>query len=417
MPSEASSSGGGGIPGKGGKRRLRLMIAVVVVVAIVVVAVIGYYILKGEHFSFTTCEQTSVVRDHLPSGVETATTRFTWSLSSSDFEIGKPMTFWINAYNPSGGSMIMTSVIANVTGFAFQKASPPLPLIAPSTADPSAGQRVDLTFTTPSTDYDGLFRYTVYWDWYPNGQPTGHNNITEVTETQVIYTHGTPGVTVQKGVVTYPTLAGEYQAGADMHLTILYHHIGNYRENLTAVTANTSGFAFAGSLPALPTALPNGSGAPLSITFDFSSPSVRYTGAFSFTTYFDIYPSVPGQQYHTLTSVLETQYVTAHLGPQTSTAVYHHWHNLTAGLYPVGVAMSITEPYWNVQSGSMSITSIASNTTGFAFAGTSPQLPVAVPNSPDGSTNVTVIITFSVPSTPYAGPFEYIVNFDSYLTL
>jgi hypothetical protein len=109
--------------------------------------------------------------------------------------------------------------------------------------------------------------------------------------------------------------------------------------------------------------------------------------------------------------------VTSHFGPLSSTAKYLRWHNETVGLYSVGLPVKITEPFWNVASGAMSITNIVANTTGFALIGTSPSLPVAVPNSPDASQgNVTIAISFLAPAMQYIGHFEYIVYFDSYLT-
>lgn len=389
-----------------------MAIIVMVVVIILVAATIGFLLPKKEHFGFTTFEGTTITTLHYPSGVQTLTAHNEWN-TSYQFQVSVPMMFWVKLYNYMNGTMSLTGVTSEVVGFIFTNSTPAVPVSLPLASSQDGGVRIDLWFDTPSANYNGPFLYTLHLDWYPPALV--QNTITSVKENQVIKTHTSTGTTTQTYEIDHPDLAGKYRAGAPMSIGEFYRYNGTGTENITSIEANTTGFSFAGSLPALPVVIPNASQPMLAISMVFNSPATVYNGTFTYTVHIDRYPD-QSPRFNNLTTVREIQYVTSHFGSATNTVKYVRWHNETAGHYPVGKTMNITEPYWNLASGNLSITSMVCNTTGFSLLGTVPLLPVHVPNSPDPSAgNVTLVISFAVPATQYIGPFEYIVYFDEYL--
>jgi hypothetical protein len=401
-----------------GKRRKGLVLMALVLVVAVVLAIIGFIFLQEKHFDFTSFEGTSIITRHTESGDYTTTFHWQWT-NYEAYKVGQPMDFWINTYNAGDGMLIMVGAASNTTGFTFTRSTPTFPITAPNTSDPDQGLKVTLAFDTPSSAYTGPFRFNIYYNWYPiPPTPPGlKNDISAVTETQVVSVHSSEGTTTQTYSIQHPEFAGEYTTGVQMVLNELYQYTGTGRANLSSIVANTPSFSFVSSTPTPPITLPNATKPLLSITLRFDSPSFQYNGSFNYTVYMDRYPEWVDPSYHSLTSVLEVQYVTSHYGPVSNTVKYLRWHNETVGLYSVGLPVTITEPFWNVASGTMSITNIVANTTGFALIDTNPSLPVAVPNSPDASHgNVTIAISFLAPTTQYTGHFEYTVYFDSYLT-
>lgn len=398
-------------PKAGGKGRGRAIVIIALVVVIVILAAVGLGLLRQETFDITYFEGTSITTTHLPSGNGTAWQRWQFSLDT-DYTVGRPMEFWISNFNPNPGTLVLGGAASNTTGFTFVSSDPALPDVAINTTDPQQGTKVNLRFETPSTKYSGPFRFILYFDYYPG---TGEKNVlTTVTETQVVTVHSSGGTEVQTFHIAHPEFAGEYDVGESFQLEEPYRYTGPGRSNLTAIASGAPGFVLISCHPALPLTLPNSTQPYVWVSMGFDSPSGRYVGPFNYTTYFDTDVDWPDSSVHRLTSVLEVQFVTTHFGPLSSTARYLVWHNDTAGSYSRSYPITITEPYWNVGSGTMSITGISSNTTGFSLVGTDPSLPLALPNSPDqASGNVTVIITFQAPEAQYVGPFEYMVYFDN----
>lgn len=394
-----------------GKRRKKVMLIAIAIVAILVVAALGYLVLKKERFSFTVFEGTNITTYHYRSSTETKTSGWEWT-NDEPFYVGEPMDFWIRPFNGGNGTIVLTSAASEVTGFTYSHSSPALPVTLPNTDDPNEGIQVTLTFATPSTGYSGPFHLILHYDWYPYDL---FNNITSVTETQIITAHTSDGEIMETLVSEHPESIGKYRTGTMMTFTEHYQYQGSGRCNITSIVANTTGFSFVSCAPSIPLRVPNATQPWLAMSLNFSSPSFQYDGAFSYIVYIDIYYDSPEPQYHHLTSVCEIQYVTSYFGMASHTTRYVMWHNETAGDYLIGEAMNITEPYWNIGTGVMSITGIVANTTGFSLAGTSPPLPMAIPNSPDGSTNATIVISFAMPASQYIGPFEYVVYMDDHL--
>jgi len=396
-----------------------LALAAIIVVIILIGAIIGFMILTHEHFAFTIFKGTTVTAFHYPAGTQTFTAHNQWN-TTYQWEVGKPMMFRSQLYDWMGnGTMNLTAVISGVPGFTFTHSVPALPVALPKASSQEGGIWVDFWFDTPSSNYNGPFLYTLNIDWYPPVPVApAHNTLTFVHENQVITTFNGTNVTVNTFEIDQSNLTGEYVTGAPMIFHEYYRHNDSWPQNITKIEASTIGFSFAGCLPTLPVAVPNASQPMLMLAMAFSTPATVYNGTFTYTVYIDRYMSQqpPAPQYNNLISVLEVQYVTSHFGSASNTVRYLHWHNQTAGQYLVGETMNITEPYWNIASGDLSITSIVCNTTGFSLLGTVPQLPVHVPNSPDASSgNITLAISFAVPDYQYIGPFEYIVYMDSYV--
>jgi hypothetical protein len=398
------------------KSRKILAAAAVIVVIILIGAVVGFMFLNHEHFAFTTFKGTTITTMHYSSGSQTITGHSQWN-SSYQWEVGEPMMFRQQMFNWKGnGTMSLVGVTCGVPGFTFLRSSPGLTVVLPKVSSQAEGVWVDLWFDTPTSNYNGPFLYTLNVDWYP---PTPiQSTLTFVKENQIIKTHDVTGVITKTYEIEQTNLTGKYTTGAPITFNEYYMHNGTYTENITKIEANTSGFSFLGSLPALPVAVPNASQPMLMLSMVFSTPGTIYNGTFAYTIYIERYmpyqPPVP--QYNNLTAVREVQYVTSHFGSASNTVRYVHWHNETTGHYPVGRTMNITEPYWNIGTGNLSIASIVCNTTGFSLIGVSSSLPVHVPNSPGASSgNVTLVMSFSVPATQYIGEFEYIVYFDSYV--
>jgi hypothetical protein len=399
------------------KSRKLLVVGAIIVVIILIGAVVGFMFLNHEHFVFTTFESTTVSSMHFSTGIQTVTTHYSWN-STYQWTVGHPMTFHQFLTNwMANGTMNLTGVACGVPGFTFTRSNPALPVAIPKASDPDGGVMLDLWFDTPSTNYNGPFPYTLNLEWYPPAPiEPAQNTLTFVKENQVITTHDATGVTTKTFEIDQPNLAGKYSTGAPMTFHQYFGHNGTGTQNITKIEANTSGFTFTGSLPVLPAVIPNTSQPMLMLSLTFSTPATYYNGTFTYNVHIDRYVPHQDLQYNNLTSVLEVQYVTTHAGSLSNTVRYVHWHNQTAGLYPVGRTMNITEPYWNIASGNLSITSIICNTTGFSLLGTVPNLPVHVPNSPDASSgNVTLVISFAVPASQYIGGFEYIVYMDSYV--
>ncbi|MCU0861806.1 MAG: hypothetical protein MUE65_05765, partial [Methanomassiliicoccales archaeon] len=364
-----------------------ITIIALVVAAIVILAIVGLSVFPHETFDFTYFEGTSITTTHLPSGNETSWQR--WQFSPNiDYDVGRPMEFWVSNFNPGPGTVILSGVASNTTGFTFVSSDPALPNVAINTTDQQQGTKVNLKFETPSTKYSGPFRFILYFDCYPG---TGEKNVlTTVTETQVVTVHSSGGTEVQTYHIGHPEFAGEYDVGESFQLEEPYRYTGPGRSDLTAIASDMPGFVLISCYPALPLTLPNATQPYIWVSMSFQAPLERYTGPFNYTTYFDCHVDWVEPSYHHLTSVLEVQYVTSYFGPLNSTARFLVWHNDTTGLYSRSLPITITEPYWNVGSGSMSITGISANTTGFSFIGAVPSLPVAVPNSPDQTSgNVT----------------------------
>jgi len=403
-------------PSKKRSRKKFLTIIIVVIVVILLVAAIGTLFSPKETFDFTSFGATSITRYHYTNG--TVTERYDWQLpNTAKYAVGVPMTFSIKPYNNGSGTLKLSGAASNLTGFTFIGSTLRFPVTVPNTDQPQQGVKVTLAFETPTTGYSGPFSFLLYYDWYPPSSSADlMNTITSVTETQMITVHSSSGTTVLKNVIQHPDLMGHYLSGSQMTFSELYRYTGLGRENITNIVANTTGFSFASSSPSIPVAMPNSTQPWLILSMTFNVPLSQYNGSFNYTVFFDQYPDWVDTQYHDLTSVLEVQYVTSHYGSVNNTVRYLQWHNGTAGLYAVGKAINITEPFWNIGSGTLSITNIVANTTGFELITTSPSMPVAVPNSPDAiSGNVTVVISFLAPATQYIGHFEYIVYFDNYL--
>jgi len=403
-------------PPKKRSRKKFLTIIIVVIVVILLVAAVGTLFSPKETFDFTSFGATNITRYHYTNG--TVTERYDWPMpNTAKYAVGDPMTFFIRPYNDGNGTLKLSGAASNVTGFTFIGSSLRFPVTVPNTDEPKLGVKVTLAFETPTISYSGPFSFLLFYDWYPSPTPPGMmNNITSVTETQMIAIHSSSGTTVHKNVIQHPDLAGQYPSGSQMTFSELYRYTGLGRENITGIVANTTGFSFASSSPSIPIAMPNSTQPWLTLSMTFNVPSAQYNGSFNYIVFFDQYPDWVDTQYHDLTSVLEVQYVTSHYGSVNNTVRYLQWHNGTAGLYAVGKAINITEPFWNIGAGTLSITNIVANTTGFELITTSPSMPVAVPNSPDASSgNVTVVISFQAPATQYIGHFEYIVYFDNYL--
>lgn len=400
-----------------GKRRKSLILVVLVLAIILILSVIGLVLLQEKHFDFTSFEGTSITTSHTESGEFTTTYHWQW-INREMYKVGEPMDFWFRSYNPGDGALILVGAASNLTGFTFTGSNPPLPLTIPNTSDPNQGAVVTLRFDTPSTGYNGPFRFNIYYDWYPSPPtpPGQKNNITSVTETQIISVHAAGGTSTQTYVIHHPEFAGKYVTGALMTLSEPFRYTGAGRMNLSSIATDTPAFSLVSSTPPLPLIIPNATQPWLSITMMFDVPSYQYNGSFNYTVHLDQYPEWVEPSYHLLTSVLEVQYVTTHFGSANNTVKYLRWHNDTAGLYQVGKPINITEPFWNIASGNMSITSIVANTTEFTLIGTDPSLPVSVPNSPDAiHGNVTVVISFQAPTIQYIGHLEYTVYFDEYL--
>jgi hypothetical protein len=85
--------------------------------------------------------------------------------------------------------------------------------------------------------------------------------------------------------------------------------------------------------------------------------------------------------------------------------------------YRVGGQIKWDESFHNPNGGVRNITSIVCTTPGFTFAGSSPGLPVTLPNTAtkeEGSIMLT--LAFDTPSTPYVGPLNYTIFYDLYLS-
>jgi len=413
---QGSNQGGAGSPPPKKSRKLLAVVAIIVVI-ILIGAIVGFMFLKTEHFTFTTFKGTTITKLHYSTGVQTLTGHSQWN-TTYQWDVGGPMMFRQQLYNwKQNGTMSLTGVSCSVPGFTFTDSTPAIPAVLPEASSPEGGIWVDLWFDTPSSNYNGPFLYTLSIDWYPPApiEPT-RNNITFATETQMVTVHSLGGTFTQKTIIEHPEFSGKHISGAQMSLNELYRYTGSGRENITSIVANITGFSFTSSSPSLPVAMPNSTQPWLYLSMRFDTPSYQYNGSFNYTVYFDQYPDEVSPQYHHLTSVLEVQYVTTHFGSASNTVRYDRWHNETAGDYPVGRTMNITEPFWNIASGNMSITSIMCNTSGFSLSQVVPQLPVHVPNSPDPSFgNVTLVLSFTVPAAQYNGQFEYIVYFDSFV--
>ncbi len=85
---------------------------------------------------------------------------------TASYELGKPLVLDESLYTTSKtGVTTIRNIVSNTPGFFFKESNITLPAFVPYASDiSSASQRVEFTFQTPSTQYDGDFEYTIYYN-------------------------------------------------------------------------------------------------------------------------------------------------------------------------------------------------------------------------------------------------------------
>jgi hypothetical protein len=119
---------------------------------------------------------------------------------------------------------------------------------------------------------------------------------------------------------------------------------------------------------------------------------------------------------HHITAYGETLHTTIHTPEGNSTETIPVWVPAD-DQYRVGSQIEWDESFHNAQGGIRNITSIVCTTPGFTFAGSTPALPVTLPNSvtiQEGAIVLTLV--FNAPSTQYIGPLNYTIYYDLYLS-
>jgi hypothetical protein len=158
---------------KNPKRKKRyLFIGVVVIIGVVLIAIlIGWGLLSSQEFHFTGYRYTVVYTIHSPEGPSTITKLIVNETWRATYDLGRPFILNQPFYNnQSGGITKVSNITCETPGFSFVESSLPFPFSVPTALNASVTNNnimVQLTFTTPSTPYEGPFIYTVYFDYYP----------------------------------------------------------------------------------------------------------------------------------------------------------------------------------------------------------------------------------------------------------
>jgi hypothetical protein len=119
---------------------------------------------------------------------------------------------------------------------------------------------------------------------------------------------------------------------------------------------------------------------------------------------------------HHITAYGETLHTTIHTSEGNNTETIPVWVPAD-DQYRVGSQIEWDESFHNAQGGIRNITSIVCTTPGFTFAGSTPALPVTLPNSVTIQEGAIVLtLAFSAPSTQYIGPLNYTIYYDLYLS-
>ena len=117
---------------------------------------------------------------------------------------------------------------------------------------------------------------------------------------------------------------------------------------------------------------------------------------------------------HHITAYGETLFTTIHTSTGNSTVT-----NIiqTDDQYRVGRQIEWDESFHNPNGGVRNITSIVCTTPGFTFAGSSPGLPITLPNTTTKEEGAIMLtLSFDTPSVEYTGPLNYTIYYDLYLS-
>ena len=143
-----------------------LAIIGVILAVIIVVALLGVFLLRdnASYNSFSTFDEHLVIRDRTNN--QTTTRTITLDYTGEWTKVNS--TFWIEIpYHSTGmGTLKITNIVSNTTGFELTNVSPSLPATLPNTATIEEGNvTLRMTFSTPTIKYSGTFDFTVFYDY------------------------------------------------------------------------------------------------------------------------------------------------------------------------------------------------------------------------------------------------------------
>jgi hypothetical protein len=152
---------------KGKKKNRWVVIAAVILAVIIIVALVGIFVFgnRANYNNFTSFNEHLAIRDN--SNNITTTQLITLSDYTGEWtKVGNSFYIDIPYHSTGTGTLQISSIVCNTTGFSLTTVSPSLPVILPNTATIEEGSiTLHMTFSAPETKYNGPFDFTVFYDY------------------------------------------------------------------------------------------------------------------------------------------------------------------------------------------------------------------------------------------------------------